>query len=127
MKKKILLSVLFLCVSCLVFGQAKKPTIMVVPSNQWCIANGYYDEVDVYGTKTQVVNYEKAVLGNADLKHAEKRFVLCSLEGGGLRPMRGTITHFDLFCFMIRHKDQINPRFEFFRIIPYPMLLYLSA
>lgn len=65
--KRLLLVALCAMVSINAFGQAKKPTIMVVPSNQWCIANGYYDEVDVYGTKTQVVNYEKAVLGNADL------------------------------------------------------------
>ena len=36
-------------------------------------------------------------LGDVDLKRAEKRFVLCSLEGGELKPMRGRITHFDLF------------------------------
>ncbi len=36
-------------------------------------------------------------LGTADLKGADARFVLCSLEGGHLRPMRSTITHFDLF------------------------------
>ena len=36
-------------------------------------------------------------LGEVDLKRAEKRFVLCSLKGGELKPMRGTITHFDLF------------------------------
>ncbi|WP_446424726.1 sulfatase-like hydrolase/transferase [Mailhella sp.] len=36
-------------------------------------------------------------LGTADLKDADARFVLCSLEGGHLRPMRSTITHFDLF------------------------------
>ena len=36
-------------------------------------------------------------LGEVDLKSAEKRFVLCSLKGGELKPMRGRITHFDLF------------------------------
>lgn len=36
-------------------------------------------------------------LGEIDLKNAEPRFVLCSLNGGKLRPMRTTITHFDLF------------------------------
>lgn len=36
-------------------------------------------------------------LGDVELKRAEKRFVLCSLEGGELKPMRGRITHFDLF------------------------------
>ncbi|WP_458399585.1 sulfatase-like hydrolase/transferase [Mailhella sp.] len=36
-------------------------------------------------------------LGEVDLKGAEKRFVLCSLKGGELLPMREIITHFDLF------------------------------
>ena len=36
-------------------------------------------------------------LSEADLKGVDARFVLCSLEGGHLRPMRSTITHFDLF------------------------------
>ena len=65
--KRLLLIALCALVSVNAFGQAKKPTIMVVPSNQWCIANGYCDEVDLYGTKTQVANYEKALIENADL------------------------------------------------------------
>ncbi len=37
-------------------------------------------------------------LGRADLKNTEGRYVLCSLDGGGrLRPMRPSLTHFDLF------------------------------
>ncbi len=36
-------------------------------------------------------------LGAVDLKNVEKRFVLCSLRGAELRPMRSRITHFDLF------------------------------
>lgn len=36
-------------------------------------------------------------LGDVDLKDVDGRFVLCSLRGGQLRPMRETITHFDLF------------------------------
>ena len=36
-------------------------------------------------------------LGEVELKNVESRFVLCSLRGGELRPMRGKITHFDLF------------------------------
>ncbi|MBR5881871.1 MAG: sulfatase-like hydrolase/transferase [Mailhella sp.] len=36
-------------------------------------------------------------LGEVDLKNVENRFVLCSLRGGELRPVREKITHFDLF------------------------------
>ena len=33
------------------FGQAKKPTLMVVPSDNWCITNGFTIEFDNQGTK----------------------------------------------------------------------------
>ena len=37
-------------------------------------------------------------MGKADLTKVETRFVLCSLDcDGRLRPMRPTLTHFDLF------------------------------
>ena len=36
-------------------------------------------------------------MGGVDLKNVDSRFVLCSLRGGELRPMRDKITHFDLF------------------------------
>ena len=35
-----ILPVMLLC-TVLAFGQAKKPTLMVVPSDNWCITNGY--------------------------------------------------------------------------------------
>jgi hypothetical protein len=64
--KRLFLVVLCTMISVAAFAQAKKPTIMVVPSDQWCIANGYYDEVNLNGVVTKVVSYEKA-LANADL------------------------------------------------------------
>ena len=42
------------------------PTIMVVPSDRWCIANGYYQE---HGTR-QVPDYEKALAASSDLNIA---------------------------------------------------------
>ncbi len=49
------------------FGQAKKPTIMVLPSDVWCNTNGYMMEFDNQGTKVKVPNYKKAFQENADL------------------------------------------------------------
>lgn len=49
------------------FGQAKKPTIMVLPSDVWCNTNGYMIEFDNQGTKVKVPNYKKAFQENADL------------------------------------------------------------
>ena len=36
-----IITLLLLAVSTLAIGQAKKPTLMVVPSDAWCIQNGY--------------------------------------------------------------------------------------
>jgi len=49
------------------FSQAKKPTIMVVPSDVWCNTNGYMTEFDNQGTKIKVPDYKKAFQENADL------------------------------------------------------------
>lgn len=49
------------------FGQAKKPTIMVVPSDVWCTKNGYMMEFDNQGTKVKIPDYKKAFQENSDL------------------------------------------------------------
>ena len=43
------------------FAQAKKPTIMVVPSDVWCNKNGYMQEFDNQGTVVKVPDYKKAL------------------------------------------------------------------
>lgn len=45
-------------------GQAKKPTIMVVPSNAWCKEHGYEQTFDNQGTPEQIPDYKAAL--NAD-------------------------------------------------------------
>ena len=66
--KKILLilSLTFIAVS-ISFGQAKKPTIMVVPSDNWCIQNGYFMEFDNQGTKVKIPNYKQALQENTEI------------------------------------------------------------
>jgi len=49
------------------FAQAKKPTIMVVPSDVWCTKNGYMMEFDNQGTKVKIPDYKKAFQENSDL------------------------------------------------------------
>lgn len=67
MKK--LISVLFACVLLVpaVFGQAKKPTLMVVPSDVWCTQNGYMTQYDNQGTTVSIPDYKAALQENADL------------------------------------------------------------
>lgn len=48
------------------FSQAKKPTLMVVPSDAWCATNGAMMEFNNMGQKIQVADYKKA-LQNPDL------------------------------------------------------------
>lgn len=48
-------------------AQAKKPTIMVVPSDAWCSKNGYMMEFDNQGIKVKVPDYKRAFQENTDL------------------------------------------------------------
>jgi len=89
MKKTLILCSLILIGATLSFGQAKKPTIMVVPSDNWCNLNGYMMEFDNQGTKVKVPDYKKALQENTDVllvissingMMAERGFPLKNLE-----------------------------------------------
>jgi hypothetical protein len=49
------------------FGQAKKPTLMVVPSDNWCIKNGFFFEFNNQGTITKVPDYKRALQESTEL------------------------------------------------------------
>lgn len=49
------------------WAQAKKPTIMVVPSDAWCNINGYTQTFDNQGKTVVVPDYKKALQENTDL------------------------------------------------------------
>ena len=57
-----------LLIAATAFGQAKKPTIMVVPSEAWCNLNGYMMEFDDMGTKLKLPDYHAALQNDMDLK-----------------------------------------------------------
>lgn len=70
-------------------AQIKKPELMVIPSDVWCIQNGYYTEVENMGVTAKVPNYKQALQENMGLKlaiaklndlMAERQFPLKSLE-----------------------------------------------
>ncbi len=68
MKKTILLFTCLLWLGInMGFAQAKKPTIMVVPSDLWMNQNGYMKEYDNQGTKTKIPDYKRALQENSDL------------------------------------------------------------
>ncbi|TXB66089.1 hypothetical protein FRY74_05830 [Vicingus serpentipes] len=89
MKKVLLICSLIVLGTTLSFGQAKKPTLMVVPSDAWCIKNGYVMEFDNDGTTTKIPDYKKAMQENTDIllvissindMMAERGFPLKNLE-----------------------------------------------
>lgn len=71
------------------FGQAKKPTIMVVPSDNWCIKNNYVQQFDNQGRTMTLPDYRAALQNDSDLllaiskineMMAERGFPLKNLE-----------------------------------------------
>lgn len=71
------------------FGQAKKPLLMVVPSDAYCIQRGYSQEFDNQGTTVTIPDYKKALQSDTDLLlaiskinelMAERGFPLKNLE-----------------------------------------------
>jgi histidinol phosphatase-like enzyme len=68
--KKIVLMAFFTLVLgvATMMGQAKKPTIMVVPSDVWCNTNGYVQEYDELGTKKTMSDYTAALQNSMELK-----------------------------------------------------------
>ncbi len=88
MKKYALFSILLFSTA-LSFSQAKKPTIMVIPSDNWCIKNGYVQSQDVMGTTKTFPDYKAAVqndtellmvLGKINTLMADRGFPLKNLE-----------------------------------------------
>ena len=88
MKRSIFIAVgLALCMSA--FSQAKKPTLMVVPSDVWCNQNGYVQIINNQGMQQTVSDYQQALQNDMDLKlaiskindlMAERGFPLKDLE-----------------------------------------------
>ncbi|WP_303316914.1 DUF6175 family protein [Flavivirga abyssicola] len=90
--KKILqlgVSITFLLISVTVFSQAKKPTLMVVPSDVWCVKNGYIMTFNDQGTIVKIPDYKKALQENSELLQvishingmmAERGFPLKNME-----------------------------------------------
>ena len=68
--KKYIFLIAALIMTLLMEGQAKKPTIMVVPADVWCSENGYMTTYDNQGDEVSVPDYEKAVQNDMDLVNA---------------------------------------------------------
>jgi len=58
---------LFLSSLTLLYGQAKKPTLMILPSDNWCEQRYFITEFDNQGTKQKVPNYKQAFQEDTEL------------------------------------------------------------
>jgi hypothetical protein len=66
--KKISLLILVSFCTLAVFSQAKKPVIMVFPSDQYCISRGYAMTFDNQGLSQTLPDYKKALQTDPDLR-----------------------------------------------------------
>jgi hypothetical protein len=66
--KKALLSIIIVLSVFSVYSQARRPTIMVVPSDQYCISKGYKMEFEAMGRKQTLPDYKAALQNDADLR-----------------------------------------------------------
>lgn len=87
--RKIVLVITFLFCTLILMGQAKKPTIMVVPSDALCARIGCVQEFEEYGQVRMIPDYHKALQTNSELRllisamgdfMAKEQFPLQSLE-----------------------------------------------
>jgi len=86
--RKILLPALLVGICLMASGQAKKPTLMVVPSDSWMEKNGYMTPFDNQGKIVLIPDYKAAVrnsdllmvIGKINELMAERGFPLKDLE-----------------------------------------------
>ena len=65
--KRILSLALLAIITLSAMGQAKKPTLMVVPSDAWCKEHGFEQTFDNQGTQEQIPDYKSAVASDKQL------------------------------------------------------------
>ncbi len=70
MKRLFALSLFFAALGISAFGQAKKPILMVVPSDAWCKEKGYTMEFDNQGTTEIIPDYKTALQSDKTLNNA---------------------------------------------------------
>jgi Family of unknown function (DUF6175) len=89
MLRKLIVIIGLICLGIHLDAQAKKPTLMVVPSDNWCIRNGYIQTYDEQGTPKTLPDYKQALQGETDLlmtiakintMMADRGFPLVNLE-----------------------------------------------
>lgn len=90
--KKFILPLLCIISVANAFGQAKKPTLMVMPTDVWCYENDYSSTYETQGKTTKIPDYERAYQENSDLLNVTTKIgELMAERGFPLKDMHSTI------------------------------------
>lgn len=83
MKTKKIFAAIIMALCCIsAFGQAKKPTLMVVPSEAWCKAHGYTQKFDNQGTTEIIPDYKAAVSSDMQLNSVISKINILMADRG---------------------------------------------
>ncbi|MBU2650751.1 MAG: hypothetical protein KKA81_07440 [Bacteroidetes bacterium] len=94
--KKHLLTSIFVLATLLLFSQAKKPIIMVVPSDNYCVEHGYTLTVNANGVDQTIPDYKKALQQDEDLRLVMiKMGTIMSDRGFPLKDLEQTLKSID--------------------------------
>ena len=119
--KKLILTVLGVLFTIVMFAQpkAKKPSIMVVPSDVWCKKNGFMQTFNNQGTITQIPNYKMALQSDPTLLQVisqlngmmgERGFPLKNLESVIKKLEQQGLSERDVQAELIKRKVVKSPR-----------------
>ena len=90
--KRILSLALLAIITLSAMGQAKKPTLMVVPSDAWCKEHGFEQTFDNQGTQEQIPDYKRAVASDKQLNAVISKInVLMADRGFPLKDLQQTV------------------------------------
>ncbi|WP_297234281.1 DUF6175 family protein [uncultured Prevotella sp.] len=92
MKKISIIIALFTMCIATAFGQAKKPKLMVVPSDAWCKQHNFTKTFDNQGTEEVIPDYQKALSTDKDLNNVISKInILMADRGFPLQDMQQSL------------------------------------
>ena len=80
--KKLLFLLCISTFSLSILGQAKKPTLMVIPADTWCTNNSFMDVYDNQGSPVLIPNYQLAIQMNTDLVNVISKINILMTDRG---------------------------------------------
>ena len=114
MKSKIISIFVLLFISInLIFSQAKKPSIMIVPMDNWMQENGFMTKINSMGEDISYPDYRKATLENSDLINViSKVGELMSERGFPTKDLEASLKSIEAqqACFLSFVKEAITNR-----------------